>query len=310
MLALVHSVALTSVELDPADLDLGTWQSALWLDTLGGLVVGAGAGGLYLLKLDGSAIRLSKMPGGSNVWAGVGWHQAKNAPIVVSGGGGWRARHLPSTGPLTDSVENGVSGMVALPDRIVRFQAGRVYTGAYGALPGTIEKALSNQSTAGTNGAMLPAEARVPCERWWCAAPGDGRLRLYNTTSKLEERAVRVPSGFTAIGYSRKHDIFAVVRGSAGSYVLDVYANEPVAASMSAPALAPSARRGALSKASVTVLGADGEPCAGRVVTFAVTAGSVDPQAVETNASGVASTTYRAPSPAVAGVVLTATLLE
>ncbi len=316
MLSLLHG----PVDVVPRDAgDAPQLAGGQWVEGLGLVAV---SGALYLVTLDGSAIRVSTR----KAYARPSWYSDPAAAqfgdcIVLSTGGAGvypthRRAHLPSTHPIDAVGWTGlaVDSQAVLADRSLCYKSGRIYVGTRTTPPNaeTIETSIGDVPGAGL---MLPAELGGR-SRWWCVDLGTGRVYQYDAIAKAEILGKRTGFGsaVSGAGYSRKHGVFVVLRRDAGRGVdqLYVYATEPVAAAIAAPVFAGGAApaRGRAAAVSSRVLGSYGEPCAGRVVTFAATVGRFSRAGVETDADGWARTTYRAPLAATAGAVLSATLVE
>lgn len=322
MLKLVHSTPIRTAEYEHQGSDAGATHPdirlalgtrSLWHDPMGGLLLAVDQGSAYLVLLNGTAVRWSKMPGGTQAWGGFGWHVVSDMPIVATLDAAWAAMLLPQTQPVAEGWHDSYTGaesFAVLPDRKL-YPFGRwiyaqeqidAWTGG-----GHNECTLSNTLEDNID-QMHPAGPR-PCRLWWCMSKSSGRCYLYDSTAKAVVGKARIPAGWLASGYSRKLDLFFAVRGPV-PYTLEAYVNESVPASISVPAFAPAPRLGSLSKLSATVLGDDGEPCPGLVVQFAVSEGAVVPAAALSDASGKATVTYRAPLAATTGATATATVEE
>lgn len=301
---------------DPREAFVPKAVAAAWIEGLGLVMIADGANenaaALYALQLDGRAIRIGRRLS----WAGIGW-----AHDGLGGSGGWALSclatsapswlrvALPTTAPLEVAHLGAAAraSFAVLPDRVIFFSSDRVYRLPHdGTVPEVIEAVIPGNTVG--DGCIMPAELSATTSLWWLANRASGQLFMYDAIAKADVAARRTSLGapFVAAAYSRKHDVFFVVRADG----LHVYANEPAAASVSVPVFSSPPARGALREVSARVLGDLGEPCARRVVDFAVTAGSVDRAAVETDADGWARTTYRAPLAAAAGVSVTARLVE
>jgi hypothetical protein len=289
--------------------------SALWVEGLGLVLIADGgaenAFALYALQLDGRAIRIGKRLS----WGGIGWAHdglgggAAEVPCLASGNNTWFRARLPTTAPLEAPHEGTAAraSFAVLPDRVIWFGNDEVRWAPHdGAVPDQPEAAMPG-NTVGT-GSVMPARLSASESLWWLANLESGRLFLYDAVAKVDvpERRTSLGAAFRAAAYSRKHDLFFVVRDDG----LHVYANEPAAASVSVPVFSSAPAVGAARELSAQVLGDLGEPCVGRVVDFEVTAGSVERAAVETDADGWARTSYRAPLAPVAGATATARLVE
>lgn len=324
MLSLVHG-PIDIVARDPGDYFLASLGSGavVWVEGVGLLAVSdwqahAGASlhlsNLYTIRLDGSAIRVSSR---QPYWA-LGWHFNAADPTagdlpLVGGRTTTQRMRVPATLPVEAAwgYPAGWGGFVDLADRVLWFWNGKIRTGVRNVIAGTDEAAI----WLGGAGPLIPADLGAK-SLWYAVDTASGRVALYDAIAKAEIVAGRTGFG-SAVGaaaYSRKHGLFFVVRRDSGRSPpvdqLYVYANEPVAASVSAPTLSGSPLRGRTYTASARVLGDLGEPCAGRVVVFTATHGSVVTAGVETDATGWARTTYRAPLAATGGVGITATLTE
>jgi hypothetical protein len=299
---------------DPREAFVPRAGAALWVEGLGLLTIADGvaenAFSLYALQLDGRAFRLGKRLS----WDGIGLAHdglggsAAERPCLASGARWFRAA-LPTTAPL-EAMHVGAAARASfavMPDRVIYYAAGRVFWLPYdGSVPAEIEAELPGGTPAA--GCIMPARLSASECLWWLANRETGALFLYDAVAKVEVAARRTSLGaaFRAAAYSRKHDLFFVVRDDG----LHAYANEPAAASVSVPVFSSPPARGAVRELAARVLGDQGEPCGRRVVEFEVTAGAVEREAVETDADGWARTTYRAPLVAVAGASVTARLVE
>lgn len=306
MLSLVHTAQMTSVELDPEITPLTLRQYVgLYSDAFSGLFVVSNAGSLYLVRLDGKAFRVSWMPGGAQSWGGLGYHRERDRAMLVTFYGAIAPVELPSTNNVepwsADSM--GSYSFVVLPDRKLRYMSGRVYTGPIDGPMNTVETTIRGDGVS--FGIICPATFK-PCRTWWCMDAATGWCDLYDSDDKVVLRSARI-APFRVGGYSPKHDLFVTL---SDTYELSVYVNQPHPASLSLPAFDPPPRLGAVSKLSVIVRGADDEPCAGVVVQFAVTAGSLVTDVAETDLTGKAEVTYRAPLAPAADATATATVDE
>jgi hypothetical protein len=316
MLSLVHGPVAVSCW-DPVETLVPAAGMAVWVEGLG-LVVIAGAGSshggdLYAIQLNGKALRI----GQRLAWTAIGWRHApldaaRNDLPVLARASSAEVVRLPSTTPvlaLPSGLAYPFAPFAALADRLVAFADGILYATPLDGGPVVQEAMLEVLSGAGQ---VMPANLGAGSD-WWCAHPGTGKLYRYDAIAGAEVASRRTSLGgsFHCCGYSRKHAVFVALRPDAGVYKLSVYANEPKAATLSAPAFSSSpVRRGRAYEVSARLLGDLGEPCPGRVVSFTATHGEVDPTGVETDADGWARSTYRAPRVAVAGAQLTATMVE
>lgn len=174
-------------------------------------------------------------------------------------------------------------------------------------------------STADYTGQMLHYAGRDDAghDTWW-VVNDDGRVLRYDSTAQEEVANSRTAFGdplsfyLNSAGYSIKHRLFFVLTRypSGTTQYLYVYSPEPVADSITAEVL-DTVVRGNRARVRATVLGDQGEPCPGRVVTFSTTTGSALMTPAKTDANGVANAVLQAPTTAPSGTeTLTATLVE
>lgn len=314
MLSLVHGPIAISAEdgeaFTSAALGFTPWVEGVGLVTLS--EVPAYQGHFYAIQLTGKAVRFGR--GSLNV-IGLGWSRDDKPVLRVAGSIGSRSQ-LPSTAVI-DPWRVDLTGQSWQPDRHLSFSGQRVsmrgLSSEYGDETGSgFVEAVFEDDIVGA-GTMLPYNLEGQRNLWWCVNLETGRVHLYDAAAKLEVAGKRTSLGanIRCVGYSRKHDLFFVVRRVVDVDQLSVYANEPVAASISAPVFDPPiVKRGSTNALRSRVLGADGEPCSERNVEFTVTAGSIELAVVATDVDGWAETTFHAPLVTSVGETATATLLE
>ncbi len=286
---------------DPAPL-VG-WYAAAWVDGWGMLAIVGPE--LVLVQLTGRAVRL----GARRAWYGVGWSH-DDRPCA---GDAWRKVHIPSTRDL-GAAWSGPTGTIALmQDRALAFNGANV-TAAPVPGPGGASLEAAIFGTPG-GGSIVPYDLRAGRQLWWVINLSTTQIALYDAVAKAEVAGRRSSLGggaLRAFAYSRALGLFLAVRRDSGRGVdqLYAYADEPVAATVTAPTFSAPPRAGALRTVRSQVVGSDQEPCPERVVTFSATAGSFDQGSVATDAGGWAEAIYRAPGAPVTGAGVTATLVE
>lgn len=288
----------------PPDVGVGM---ATWVDGWGLAVMGSGFE-VDLVQLTGRVVRVgSAWPG----WSGIGWSHDDHPCLTDRFSSRWRRVSFPACGDRE-------AGVVLPPRLNVAMLADRVlwFTGtdvrAHLLSSPSIDAVECTVLAGAGSGMIFPADLQAG--RWWVVNLQTAELALYDAVAKDEVAGFRTSLGagpLTGAAYSRALDLFFATRYVGGVHQLSVYANEPVAASISAPAFTPSApRAGSLRTVRSRVLGDLSEPCGGRVVTFSATVGSFDRAAVETGPDGWAETIYRAPAGPSTGASVTATLVE
>ncbi len=267
-------------------------------------------GDLYLLQLDGRAVRIGH-PQRPDMSV-MGWSPS-DGRVCFAGLSGWWKSAVPTipVETLQSSVVPGPFGV--LPDRVIAASTNKILSGPWN-LGAWLTLEEHRFPFTGT-----PFLSYAGCvggsERWWVTEHLAGGVYLYDSGTRMEVVPARTSlgQGFILSGYSLKHDLFFAVRTDTSRTPnvdqLYVYAHEPVAATISAPVFAPAPRRGGRSRLSVQVLGDQGEPCVGRNVQFTVSTGSLALAVVATDATGTATTDYVAPNAAVSGQTATATLV-
>ncbi len=300
--------------LDPMESTLLVTQGrGIWLDGLGFLVQSdlgsTHESETYLLQPDGRGVRLGYQRSSPPT---LGWSCADNKLVLGWGIYGWFKTSAPAfpTGATRAAWMSSSFGV--LPDRAIAFDGQHIFFGGLDTNDGlnTIEyifadgtpNSLSMIAYAGQVGSM---------QHWWCLSSA-GDVRRYDSTNKVAVgHRTAIGGAWRVAGYSRKHDLFCAVRRDSGVDQLYWYANEPVAATISAPSFATAPKRGEAVLVSSQVLGALGELCPGRDVQFSASVGSVDPTCVATDATGTATTRYYPPAgSAPSGATITATMPE
>lgn len=289
--------------------------AACWVEGLGLVVIAAAGsthvGELYIVQLGGQAVRLGGRRGiGGSGWTGFGWAYPDDVPVGWQNVWGFAKMRLPSTALLSSGYTAGLSSgssFALMPDRLLHAAFGKILATLLAGGASAVETVL-DASVVDTAGSVVPADLAGGKSVWWVVFRSSGKVFQYDAIAKAEVAGVRtsLDPGNTVVAYSRKHDLFVTIR--AGS--LYVYANEPVAASITAPQFSAAPARGGVRTLRARVLGDLGEPCVGRVVGFAVTNGALERAAVQTDAAGWASTTHRAPLSTASGATATATLVE
>lgn len=288
---------------------------------VGGVRSSARSWALYTIQLDGKATALSERQN----WSGLGYFDDGD---YVVGSPYFRRTLLPSThvsgpeyltptGPSDQYRQWGVASRVQLGGHTgVIFSVGSagIYRRALdvgGGYPYEVACAFP-QAQIGA-GYVLPYKATATQQLWFACSP-TGVLWQYDAVANTIVAGSKTSIGVWTVGcaYSKAHDLlFKVVRGAtaADPDQLYVYANEPQASTLTPPAFATTPpRRGQRVKVTTRVLGDQGEPCGGRVVQFSAVAAQIESAAVETDATGTATATFRADAPGPATV--TATLVE
>lgn len=306
MRSLVHGpVAVVADDLDvPHSIDSSVAQ---WIEGVGLLLVGSSQ--MWVVDLNGVCAKISDRVS----WYGLGWTYDDFLAVSYGIGSGsrWSRMIVPATAPVGSSYTNPLVGSYAvLKDRLIRFSSGRVYRNDFNSSDGSLEKEISNDVGA-ASGLILPYD--LSRDLWWLVAV-NGAVFLYDATSKAEVVGRRTsfgPGTLRSVGYSRKHKLFFVLRGTNSNLTMEVWSDESTAASISAPTLdiAP-VRAGMRRVVRSRVLGSDGEPCVDRSVRFQATVGTVDREVVRTDEEGWAETNYLAPLAPSLGVMVTATLEE
>ena len=302
------------VDLDPQSY-LGLWVDGWGLVCLQANTdapFGAEFGAICFIKPHGATVRA----GWLRTHYALGWDADQKCPVLgydPIDPKMYRAT-FPALGQTDDQIYSRPGSAYTfglMADRMLVCTNGKtVQAAAIGST--TLATEYTYDGTAGTGlGGLWYAGHENGKQLWWvytCGAPGV--LWLYDATNKTKVAGSESRLGaFRLGGYSVKHRLFYVVTGNLPSVDLSVYAPEPVATQLSTPTLSAPALRGSSRTLSTTVLGASNEPCPGRNVAFAVTAGSVSPAVVATDASGIARTTFLAPT-SVGDVTATATLVE
>jgi hypothetical protein len=314
-----------------ADVVLANAPNGVWLDDAGvnAILVLSGAGSTYqgaasngdlnLLERDGTLFRVGQ--GGGLDFNGLGWDGVGDGPMLrhasPNGMGKFTIPALSESGLDTDASRySGLANWALLSDRYLQFDGNRVRAWPLPSGAASTERVIVSASV-GPGGFIFPADLSSGNSLWWCVTPSTGLLYQYDAIAQAEVASMRsgFGSAFTWAAYSRKHDLFAVMRAGA----LVIYANEPAAASISAPGFGAGPNAGKQTALSSTLIGSENEPCAGRLVTLSVDAGGLSPTedgdgassvTVETDASGVASATFLAPYAASSGHTATAELVE
>lgn len=293
------------------------WHEGIGLVALSEYPASTYPGELYAVQLDGKAVRLGgQRATGAHSWGGFGWgvatsEDASERFVAARAAVGWQRMILPATMP-TGELHAGSSSaqysFAILPDRAIRYAVGRIDVSGWETVSATIEATLDTGGGTGAFGALAPADLSAGRSRWWAIDLPTGRVRLYDAIAKAEIAGyrTRLDDALDLASYSRKHDLFVAVK--AGSLL--VYAHEPVAATVEAPTVSAPIRAGSIRTVSARLLGADGEPCADRVITFTATAGAFERASTATDAAGTASAIYCAPFEGVSAVTVTATLAE
>ena len=292
----------------------------MWHDRLGGMLAISGSGSgpasgeLWLIKPSGRLFRLGSR--GMN-WGGIGWSYDDKLWLKSAGGPNG---HYQINAPALDyggtsytdaSLYSGVSNYARLAARFIQWDGNRVRAWPLPSGAASTELAIVSAS-AGPGGIIFPYKVSGGDSLWWLATPSTGLLYLYNAVTMTEVTAARSSFGsaFAAASYSRKHDVFAVLYGTT-TLTMNLFANEPAAYLLYAPEFDPASPvNGKTAELSAELVGSNGEPCADRLITFAVAVGSVDRATVLTGADGVARTTYRAPFGSSSGNAVTAELVE
>ena len=154
------------------------------------------------------------------------------------------------------------------------------------------EYTLSGPPTSGTSQATL---SRTKNTDVLCITYATGQVVYYNWRTLAQVGGVSYLPTNTGAWYSAKHDVFVVLTGTTTN-AISIYANAAIPAAISAPAAAPTLKRGRRSTISVTVTGANGEPCKGELIDWALDGpGTLLAEQSETDESGVASAGYVAP---------------
>lgn len=305
MLSLVHGpVDLVAANVgDPPP--TASWGTAAWVEGWGLAVMG-NTWELDLVQLTGRVVRV----GSGSLWAGLGWSHDDRLCLVDRDSNRWRRVTMPACGDVDAGVVLPPRFNVAmLADRALWFDGADVRA-----------HLLSNPSSdsvecsilgSADGGAIFPADLQA--QRWWVVRHLTADVALYDAKAKAEVpgRRTRLGAGpLMAAAYSRALDLFFAVRLAGAVRQLSVYANEPAAATLSAPTFSATPRAGSLRTVRSRVLGSNGEPCADRVVTFSATTGTFERPSVETAVDGWAETTYKAPAAPATGASVTATLVE
>ncbi|HEY6008530.1 MAG TPA: hypothetical protein VIU40_09440 [Geobacteraceae bacterium] len=238
--------------------------------------------------------------------------------MVMWWGNVLQAINFPSTAPVNSETYTGINGTVVLSDRSLSFDGQTVrgwpITNYVGSGIGTIELNLGAGWSQAQGGLIFPRNAEA--NQWWLCNLYDGRIVLYDATAKALMTGfggrVSTTLPLRAVGYSPSLDVFITLSWDAGrtTAVMNYYANEPVAATVSAPVFSAPPRAGSFRKVKSQVLGDANEPCTGRVVTFSATVGTIPTPSVETDTTGWAETDYISPMTPATGETVTATLVE
>jgi hypothetical protein len=302
------------VPLDPLEPDPILVQDnagVLWMDQLGLLCLTT-TQLIYAIQVDGRAIKIgSRFPA---TIQRLGWNVARRLPMLHTSHlttYRWRLVDMPSTYEYESNLETAAETevfanppFVVLPDRKLASVGHRLLSDESG---GTEEHAFSGATPGG--GGMLSYAGEVDGHHLlWAFNLGADEVFLYDATSRAELVRTSFGSTYGAAAYSRKHDCFFVLREEAGVWRLYIYANEPIASSVSPPAFSGPVRRGSIREVAVTVLGSNGEPCRNRLVTFSANTGLIPRPTVMTDSDGEARTIFRAPFSAGASLTLTATV--
>ncbi len=294
----------------------------VWVDGLGLLVRAGGASSMldsvYIVNLDGKAYLCSTRYMGFNYIVGLGQDDVyDDLWMSVSV---WANTARIGVPPFNVKEWRGACG----PNSYGQLSDRRIYASGGYVTAATFDGTnwhgnISEYRVIGASDLFMTHSAKgtVPSlndhSLWWLFERATAKLYLYDATTKAEVTARRTSLGtrFVTGGYSRRHDLFVVVRNDGGTFNLYVYANEPVATSLAAPSFAFVPRRGCPVQVMSRVLGDLGEPCAGRVVSFSATHGYIAPSSVVTDADGYARSTYQPPFTAPGGnETLTATMTE
>ncbi len=309
----------------------GAWGSGLsgfWEDGRGLWFVSdtgsTHAGEIYLVHLDGKAVRV----GYRMTYSIRGLAQAPDEGLEVlaydPGYDKWFKTHLPVMDEVGPIHTEGQPGDVVLADRYLWCSWGpggssaSVSSYSYPTSHSNgVEHTFTGTASGSGNPALFDAGLVSGHRCLWCLDKGSGSLLHYDATARTEGPAARTSlgSGVRLAGYSVKLGLFVAVRRDTTRTPnvdqLYVYANEPVAASISAPSFSPAPARGGSSLLSSRVLGTLAEPCAGRNVAFTVSSGSLESSVTATDSEGYARTRWFGPTDgAPQGATATATLTE
>jgi hypothetical protein len=199
---------------------------------------------------------------------------------------------------------NGGIGLVILPDRVIRPYVRFVqYWDA-----DTTAWVAEHEDAMGIEFAYQSWD-RDPSRIWF--GMYDGSAMLYDWVAREVVRWVETGVANIGIWYWAKHDVFLSLHrvGSDPApypFQTRVWQNAPAPASVSNPAVSPSATAGRQHTVTSRLLGSDGEPCADEVVTFATDVGTLGNATALTDDDGYASTTVVLPASATGDVTVDA----
>lgn len=288
----------------------GVWDDRFGIITIAGTGSTYNAvsivGDIVILKPDGLVFRIGQR---GRAFTGVGWSYADDM-IVLRGTApnGISRILLPSLAETDSNTAITFTNFALMPDRVLRFTGNNVTWDPIGGGATTTECVINTLQPG--PGRIIPADFTKGQSLWWLIDCGNGKIYLYDAILKAEvsgKRTIFAGGACTCPVYSRKHNIWGNIIGGA----LTIFANEPEAASVSAPTFSSAPVNGKTRRTiSATVLGSVNEPCPDRNVTFSATVGTIPEPTVKTNALGVATTYYYIPFGSSAGQTLTATLTE
>ncbi len=186
-----------------------------------------------------------------------------------------------------------------LPDRYIHARNGKVYAWVDGAREEEFEVCLAAE---GPNAAMITPAAEYG--KVWIAWGETGRFYLYDWIAKETIGSPRYVEPFEFGFFSAYLGVFVTVQREPLVDRVVVWAQEPKPETIAGPTLLDDAVAGRIIRARVVVTGEYlSERCAGLVVDWSTTVGTVLDPATVTDATGVADTRIRIAPGEVAGLV-------
>jgi hypothetical protein len=279
------------------------------LGLLGVLTPTGGSAGMYAVQLDGSAFPRSSYSGASAALIpDLRRQRGLVAEIAVEKFYTFNAipgqrDEVQWLGPPSVGVFGQAHAVVT--DRFLQFDLhGANWSNLDDAQTWAQEYAWSGSSPGGVESISVAGPTEL------CVAFGTGstpQIRFYDFVAKKQSRpTLFVSETHQGVWYVPKWDLFVELK----SRQLKILANAIHPASISTPAFSPSPTAGEVSTVSVTVLGAQSEPCVGELIDWTITAGGGSLSATQstTDSSGHASVLYIAPTTLVGSVTIQAQL--
>ena len=176
---------------------------------------------------------------------------------------------------LIASMEHAGYPQVRATDRVIWVQGTAVKKRAIdGSDPAWV---LETNLTAGPNYLLYvgtPTVSRTSDPAVVCLIYQSGGILFYDVVAKQQViRPVACIGANTGAWYSPKFDIYVSYTAAGSDWQVSVWANAVRPDSLSNPVAAPSLVQGKVSRVLVRLLGADGEPCEGELISWAITDG-------------------------------------